>query len=77
MKRLIVGATVVAAATGMLLSQPVHADEPAPQDNANLGHWLNPILGLIPGPEGWQQRSVCAGTDQSGKAYCLYFPFPI
>ncbi|HVV37985.1 MAG TPA: hypothetical protein VHC63_15350 [Acidimicrobiales bacterium] len=80
MKRLIAGAAIVAAATGMLAARPVLADGSSPvsdpRSSATVGALVNPVLALVPSPPGWAQRHVCFGDTKTNQAWCLFFPFP-
>ena len=37
----------------------------------------NQVLQNVPSPGGWQERHVCAWSDDVDKSVCVYFPWPI
>lgn len=82
MKRLLIGAAAIAAAVGAVAAHPVLADDTSatasdPRSGASVATLVNPILAAVPAPPSWYQRRVCFGDEQVGKAWCLYFPFPM
>jgi hypothetical protein len=80
MKRLALAALALIALSGTVSPRAVQAGQTsatAVGTNAGLvAAIVNPVLALVPAPEGWDERRVCFGSTDLDKAWCLYFAWP-
>jgi hypothetical protein len=76
MKRILLAGAALVGVLGVASAQPARAGSSTAESASLVSAIANPVLGLVPAPEGWKQRSICVGNEQMDKAWCLYFPWP-
>lgn len=72
----LVAAAFVTVATASAI--PVLADGTVVDNTTKLVEkTTNQVLKNVPSPGGWQERHVCAWSDNVDRSVCVYFPWPI